>query len=293
MSENSSVRTTEKLLEKPIDKPTVMVESNNFAEGVRGFEGGQPPAWLGTFLKWILPVAFLLIATFVLLPSFLQRWLWMRELNFAGIFWTLFSIKLGMTCIAFLAALIFLGINIREAARHSSAEPSSKRSAIEIRGVAVNHHLLTRSLVFITVAIAAIFAIGFYTQWDTYFRFRYGGSYGLSDPIFGMDLGFYIFPSPLLRAPSGERSIPNRACYRSHRLPVRLFSTVLVPGWLKKVKLEGNVIPHVSFLLLLLAATFRMGLLSGSLPTPLLNHRRGLPELVIQRLTQPCRLFGE
>ncbi len=258
MSENSSVRTTEKLLEKPIDKPTVMVESNNFAEGVRGFEGGQPPAWLGTILKWILPVAFLLIATFVLLPSFLQKWLWMRELNFAGIFWTLFSIKLGMTCIAFLAALIFLGINIREAARHSSAEPSSKRSAIEIRGVAINHRLLTRSLVFITVAIAAMFAIGFYTQWDTYLRFRYGGSYGLSDPIFGMDLGFYIFRLPFYELLQGsalfliELAVAAIACQYAY------FGLFRVTGG-RKIEARCNVIPHVSFLLLLLAATFGWG----------------------------------
>jgi hypothetical protein len=36
----------------------------------------------------------------------------------------------------------------------------------------------------------------FYAQWDTYLRFRYGGSFGLSDPLFGADAGFYLFRLP-------------------------------------------------------------------------------------------------
>jgi uncharacterized membrane protein (UPF0182 family) len=44
--------------------------------------------------------------------------------------------------------------------------------------------------------MAAFFALGFYAQWDTYLRFKYGGSFGFSDPIFGVDLGFYLFRLP-------------------------------------------------------------------------------------------------
>ena len=46
-------------------------------------------------------------------------------------------------------------------------------------------------------AIAAlIFAVVFYSQWDTFLRFRYGGPFGLSDPLFGVDVGFYLFHLP-------------------------------------------------------------------------------------------------
>ena len=46
-------------------------------------------------------------------------------------------------------------------------------------------------------AIAALFfALIFYAQWDTYLRFRYGGSFGFSDPLFGVDVGFYLFRLP-------------------------------------------------------------------------------------------------
>ena len=46
-------------------------------------------------------------------------------------------------------------------------------------------------------AVGAVFVAGiFYAQWDTYLRFRYGGSFGLSDPLFGVDAGFYLFRLP-------------------------------------------------------------------------------------------------
>ena len=32
--------------------------------------------------------------------------------------------------------------------------------------------------------------------WDTYLRFRWGGTFGFSDPIFGADVGFYMFRLP-------------------------------------------------------------------------------------------------
>ena len=258
MNENSSVKVTDKPHEEPVARPTVVVETNNFATGVGDFEGGQPPAWLGSVLKWIVPVAVLLIAAFGLLPSFLQKWLWMRELNFAGIFWTLFSIKVGMTCVAFLVALAFLGFNVRKAARHSFAEPSSKRSSLQIRGVPISHRLLIRTLVFITVVIAAVFAIGFYTQYDTYLRFRYGGSYGLSDPIFGIDLGFYLFRLPFYELLQGsalfliELAIAAVACQYAYFGLFRVTQN-------RKIEVRGNAIPHVSALLLLLAAALGFG----------------------------------
>ena len=258
MSENNSAKVADKPREEPAHKSAVSIETNNFATGARDFEGGRPPAWLGPVLKWIIPVVFLLIAAFVWLPSFLQKWLWMRELNFVGIFWTLFSIKLGMTCIAFVVALVFLGVNIRQAARQSSAEPSSKRSSLQIRGLPIDHRLLTRTLVFITVAIAAMFAIGFYTQWDTYLRFRYGGSYGLSDPIFGIDLGFYIFRLPFWELLQGsavfliELAIAAVACQYVYFGLFRIKSR-------RTIEVRGNAIPHVSILLLVLAAAFGWG----------------------------------
>lgn len=59
--------------------------------------------------------------------------------------------------------------------------------------------LLSLKLATGTVAAvpALIFALIFYAQWDTYLSFRYGGSFGLSDPLFGVDAVLPL-PSSLL-----------------------------------------------------------------------------------------------
>ena len=68
----------------------------------------------------------------------------------------------------------------------------------------------------ITAAVALLFALVFYGQWDTYLRFRYGESFGFTDPIFKRDIGFYVFRLPfyqLLQSslifPQCSRSLPS------------------------------------------------------------------------------------
>ena len=68
---------------------------------------GNLPPKKSHLLRWVL---FAVIAFAVVLAVFLgliQKWLWMRELDYVGIFWTLLSVKWGM----FGAALVF-GISI-------------------------------------------------------------------------------------------------------------------------------------------------------------------------------------
>jgi uncharacterized membrane protein (UPF0182 family) len=95
-----------------------------------------------------------------------------------------------------------------------------------------------------------MFAIGFYTQWDTYLRFRHGGSYGFSDPIFGIDLGFYIFRLPFWELLQGssvfliELAIAAVACQYVYFGLFRIKSR-------RTIEVRGNAIPHVSILLLL------------------------------------------
>ena len=110
-----------------------------------------------------------LILALMVIPELLQKWLWMRQLNYSAIFWTLLSVKWGMTCAAFIAAFLFLWINIRQAARNSfalaeaeSATPNKaasngKSHVIEIQGVVVSRDAVMRLVAFAVVGVAAIF----------------------------------------------------------------------------------------------------------------------------------------
>ena len=156
-------------------------------------------------LRSMIVAAFLLIVVSVGIAGYLEKWLWMRQLDYTGIFWTLLSVQWAMLCSAVLSLFctsgsIFARLPkiaagtagwINRGALSSFLEPSDTQAGIEL-----SPGLLKAAVVLISAGIALVFATGFYSEWDTYLRFRYGGSFGVSDPLFGVDVGFYVFRLP-------------------------------------------------------------------------------------------------
>ena len=75
-----------------------------------------PPS-IGHRLRWIVFAGFAGVILVTVILGLVQKWLWMRELNYSGIFWTLLSIKWVMFGLAAVGAFLFLWINLRIAAR--------------------------------------------------------------------------------------------------------------------------------------------------------------------------------
>lgn len=169
---------------------------------------GAPP-----LRRWITAcVAVFVLAGLLLgLPGYLQQWLWMRQLGYVGIFWRLLSVQWIMFAAAFAFAFLFLWINIRQAIRTGVAANRAQLQAPLPWGLQSlqqpNVQLGDRQLGVLNIGVSVItafaFAIGFASQWDTYLRFHYGGSYGMSDPLFGLDIGFYLFHLPFYQLEQG------------------------------------------------------------------------------------------
>src|SRR5208337_5201370 len=81
--------------------------------------GKQPP--FRHLLRLIIAAAVLLIIVLGIITGYLEKWLWMRQLDYAGIFWTLLSVRWAMFCLGFVFAFLYLWINLRQAARNSAA----------------------------------------------------------------------------------------------------------------------------------------------------------------------------
>ena len=165
-----------------------------------------PPAWLGKMLRWLFPIAAVLFIALIAIPGFLQKWLWMRQLDYASIFWTLVSVKVALTLVSFGFSFLFLWLNLRGASK-SRTIPADPNTALAtdssdiasqggLKAIVLVRHIASRSTSLFVAIVAVIFASGLYTQWDTYLRFRYGGSFGIADPVFRLDLGFYMFRLP-------------------------------------------------------------------------------------------------
>jgi hypothetical protein len=74
------------------ENPTVVEQRRWF-----GSASGMHPT-SRNLQRSIIVAAVLLIVVLVAIASYLEKWLWMRQLNYTGIFWTLLSVKWAMSC---------------------------------------------------------------------------------------------------------------------------------------------------------------------------------------------------
>ncbi|MEJ2168059.1 MAG: UPF0182 family protein [Desulfobacterales bacterium] len=148
----------------------------------------------------LIAAAFVLLVLLLSTAGLLQEWLWMRQVGYLDIFWRLLSIRWSLAGLSFLVVFFYTWINLRFAATAAAAfrVPAGGDAArIYTRtGVAISPGLLKAGGLVIAAVIGLIFALNFHPEWDTYLRFHYGAAVGRSDPVFGRDVGFYLFRLP-------------------------------------------------------------------------------------------------
>ena len=159
---------------------------------------------LHVLLQLLVPAAILLFIAVGMVTGYLEKWLWMGQLGYTGIFWTLFSVQWAMFAAAFVVVFLFMWINLRQALLNSGAVGGppirqailSRTDAADRIDIDLSPKLMRSAIVIVSLLIAWFAADGFFSQWDTYLRFRYGGSFGVADPLYGIDVGFYVFHLP-------------------------------------------------------------------------------------------------
>jgi hypothetical protein len=221
------------------------------------------------FLRvWLVVIAAIVFLTVI--TGLIQKWLWMRQLHYLGIFWTLLSVRWAMFGVAFLCAFGFLWINFRFASkiiyalhngirinRGGFVDAPSSSGKIDIN---INPRILAFVIGAATAFVSLVFALGISSQWDTYLRFRYGGHFGLIDPLFRVDVGFYLFSLPFYELIQG--SFVYLTIIALAVVLVGYVSTGLLhvnPG--RQLIVNGNVGRHISALLCILAADWAWGFL--------------------------------
>jgi Uncharacterised protein family (UPF0182) len=167
-------------------------------------------------LRFIIAAVAVLIALLAFIPGWVQKWLRMRQDGYAGVFWTIWSVRWELFAAAFVAALLYPGFNLRLAQRNGAAFSGGKSTVVAELGIRISPMGLKLATGAIAVAAALVFAAIFYTQWDTLLRFRYGGSLGVSDPLFKSIAASICFDCLFMnfcRAPSQAR--PSSRCWLS------------------------------------------------------------------------------
>jgi len=269
-----------------IEKPPSVDASKPVADGKPNGNGNYQiiretpprvgePAGTGGPIRLVLIAVVAVIAILAFIPAWIQKWLWMRQVNYAGIFWTLFSVRWGLFGAAFVVALLYLWINLRLAMKNGATfrvSGSTGESAIATRLAAeIPPKVLKLAMGAMAVVFALFYAVAFYAKWDTYLRFRYGGSFGLSDPLFGRDAGFYVFRLPFYELLQNSLTtlavivlLAALGCYAYFALPQFSGSKRQLQACSAKTAPHLHLVLHSGRLL-------GMGLLSGPLRAALLH----------------------
>jgi uncharacterized membrane protein (UPF0182 family) len=151
-------------------------------------------------------IGFLFFAV-LLLFWFLSRaislytdWLWFHEVGFSRVFTTIltFELILGIVFGGLFALLLYL--NVKLASRASGYADIVGQSVIELPSPDVVDPLLRRLLLPAAIVLGLFAASHAAGHWKSILLFLNWVPFGLEDPVFNRDIGFYVFRLPAITA---------------------------------------------------------------------------------------------
>jgi len=145
-------------------------------------------------------LAFLIITSFRSLAGFYTDYLWFKEVHFTGVFRGVlgakFLLAIGFTALFFALLWVNLTIADRIAPRFRTLGPEDE--LVQRYRDAVGAHAGK-----VRIAVAAMFAllmgVGTASHWNDFLLFRNRTSFGVKDPLFKRDVGFFVFQLPFLK----------------------------------------------------------------------------------------------
>jgi uncharacterized protein len=157
-----------------------------------------------------IAVAMIIIAAFFIAlwfaADFLVDWLWFSSVRYLDVFLTIFGTKVALFIAVFAASAIVLWLNgalaHRLAKRQGHLPPpiapwgsndQTLTAALQRLSLGLPwRFLITGS----AMVLAALIALGEVGSWDVAIRFIWQVPYGQSDPLYGKNIGFYLFSLP-------------------------------------------------------------------------------------------------
>jgi uncharacterized membrane protein (UPF0182 family) len=147
--------------------------------------------------------ALILFILFTSMVGIYTDWLWFASLDQLSTYQTQLWTRAGLWLAGALLVILVLVVNwfliprrLFGPLQEPQRAPTHPRLAIDSRMLAVIQRLAVALL-------AVVMASGVSARWMSFLTFRHAAPFGLSDPIFGRDAGFYVFKLPLYRSVVG------------------------------------------------------------------------------------------
>jgi uncharacterized membrane protein (UPF0182 family) len=162
----------------------------------------SPGSPIRRYQIWILAtIAFLIVALIVVqgIANLFTNYLWYRSESFSDVWraMTLTRVELGAFFIGvfFIACWVSLLVVDRVAPRALFMSPEQE-FVRRYQATVGRHRFAVRTVV--SLFLALIMGSGVGGQWQHWLLFLHGGSFGITDPQFHKDVGYYVFKLPFL-----------------------------------------------------------------------------------------------
>ena len=162
----------------------------------------MPSKLIKLFLFVAVPLILLSISS-----SWIFEWLWLEELGYSRVFWVLRGTQLSLIAGAFVVAALYFTFNFRYLAdqlKFANLHGSPLQGVEFDLGSMVSGKRPKQFFTLAALIMALIFALSFFIRWDESLRFISGVEFGETDPLFGHDIGFYLFQLPFLNLLQGS-----------------------------------------------------------------------------------------
>mgnify|MGYP003339817176 FL=1 len=147
----------------------------------------------------VAAVLVLLVLSARTLAGFYVDLLWFDSVNRGDTFWAVLKSKifLGAVFSIGFATVAFISLTLAERLAPPDLPDGPEREVVERYRTFIGKR--TRLLrIAVSVILGLIIGLPAMAQWQDWLLFRHSKSFGVSDPQFGVDVGFYVFRLPFL-----------------------------------------------------------------------------------------------
>ncbi|MFC4145986.1 UPF0182 family protein [Micromonospora mangrovi] len=127
-------------------------------------------------------------------------WLWFDEVRYTQVFTGVLATRLLLFLVVGLAMAVVIGGNLWLAHRlRPRMRPHSLEQATLERYRTLLSPRLGSWIALVSIVIGLFAGLSAQSRWSQWLLFRNGGNFGVKDPEFGVDVGFYVFDLPFWR----------------------------------------------------------------------------------------------
>ena len=164
------------------------------------YRGLKEPGQLKNRIRTALIIVVLLATVgFFEIAWLVTDWFWFQEVKYEAVFWVTLLAKMTVGCIIGAIFLVLFGGNLYLAEKIARKNNYSDYMGTQIPSLQlIGERSLVPLIAVVSVAVSVFMGMSAAVQWKEYLLFLQGLPFGLPDPLYQKDIGFYVFHLPFI-----------------------------------------------------------------------------------------------